>query len=51
MILNIVNHAKTRVEKLIKVNYFTNNFSYDILKKYLDTVNFNDLEPSNSFRE
>ena len=51
LILNIVNHAKARVEKLIKVNYFTNNFSYDILKKYLDTVNFNDLEPSNSFRE
>ena len=50
LILNIINKAKTRVEKLIKLNYFTNNFSYNVLKQYLNSINFNELEPADNLK-
>ncbi len=44
-ILTIINKAKFRIEKLIELNYFTDNFSYERLINCLDDINFNELEP------
>lgn len=44
-ILKIIEKAKKRIEKLISLNYFLNNFSLDNLMKCLNSIDFKELEP------
>lgn len=46
IILKIIENSKERIKKLNKLNYFTNNYSYERLIKFLNGIDFTFLEPS-----
>ncbi|MBP5783048.1 hypothetical protein J6W32_00215 [bacterium] len=44
-VLNTINKAKERIEKLLEAKYFTTNFSYQALSKCMQELNFDYFEP------
>ena len=44
-VLNTINKAKERIEKLLEAKYFITNFSYGALTKCMESLNFNHFEP------